>query len=143
MRHDVEKFIIVSMSNFTWQENWHSVTNHEAHQITGSTNSPGLVYQYPVTALPSQLQAMPGIYAAYCSGYCSTYVSPENVTVGGELLVAREDQGTGKGYVYLFGCSGSDVCFAGPYKPYDGHHYDTCSGVPTDKLFGKIPPNKA
>ncbi len=130
------------MSLPLWQSNWHPVTNHEAHQITGSSETPGLVYPYPLDALPTSLQKLPGIYASFVSGYLHPYTTPEDVMAKGEVLVARTDEGLGKGYVWLFGISGSGVYTAGPYKPYDGHHFETASGVPTDKLFGQVPQPK-
>src|SRR5262245_59271963 len=109
--------------------NWTPVTNTEANQITCSTYTPGVAYTYPTSALPAPLQKLPGLSEAYISGYCSTYKDANDVEVRGEVVVARND-GTGKAYAYVFGVSGSSVCFAGPFKPYDGHHYDMNAGVP-------------
>ena len=122
--------------------NWTPVTNSEAHQMTCSTYTPGIVNPYPITALPAPLQNLPGLSQAYISGYCSTYKDKEDVEVRGEILAARYD-GTGKGYVWFFGVnSDSSVCFAGPEKPREGHYYATGDGVPVEKLFGKARPPK-
>lgn len=127
------------MSNNSWRKDWHKIRNEKAHEITGSTSSPGEVHQIDVSQLPSQLQNLPGIRTAYVSGYCEPYKSPEKVTVQGELVAERTDSGLGKGYVYHFGVSGSGVYFNGPYKPYDGHHFSPSSPTPLDLLFGKAP----
>jgi len=118
--------------------NWTPVTNTEANQITGSTYTPGFTYSYETSSLPSPLQKLPGLKEAYVSGYCETYKDVKDVEVRGELAVARHD-GTGKAYVYFFAVSFSAVYFAGPYKPRDGHSYDTASGVSIEKLFGVSP----
>ena len=118
----------------TWNSKWCKIVNQEAHQITGSFNN---VCPYPINKLPSQLQNMCGISEAYISGSFSGSETPEGITIGGELLVTRIDNGLGKGYVYFFGISGSNVYFSGPYKPYDGHYFNTGSSVPVNKLFGK------
>ena len=130
------------MSNTTWREDWHPVTNTEAHQITSYTSSPGVVYPHPITALPSPIQKLPGLYEAYISAYQSTYKSPEAVSIQGEIVAARTGEGTGKGYVYLFGVSSTGIYFNGDYKPPDGHYFDPAQGVPVDKLFGKIQRNE-
>lgn len=77
-----------------------------------------------------------GRYEVYASGYCRTYKDEKEVAVLGEMVAARQD-GTGQGYVYFVGLSATQPCFAGPYKPYDGHYFDTTVGVPVDKLFGQ------
>jgi len=118
--------------------NWTHITNSEARQLTACTVTPGEVFSYETSALPQQLQALPGLYEAYVSGYCSTYKDVSNVDVLGEIVAARSD-GMGKGYAYFFGVSGTEVCFAGPYKPRDGHYYSTTDPVPVEKLFGHSP----
>ena len=127
------------MARDQWRPEWHLISNSEAHAVTGSTMSAGSVYPYPVTSLPSQLQKLPGLSAAYISGYATSSISPEGVAVLGELAAVREDQGTGKGYVYVFGTSGSNVYFNGPYKFFNGHHFQNVGSVPIEKLFGNVP----
>lgn len=126
------------MAYSPYSPNWTPITNTEAQQLTGCTVTPGSAYSYPVSALPLPLQTLPGLYEAYASGYCNSYVDAKEVAVLGELVAARE-HGTGKGYVYFIGLSASQACFAGPYKPYDGHYYSVSDGVPIDKLFGHSP----
>lgn len=126
------------MNNTEWNSKWHKITNQQAHQITGSLEHPGVVYPYPTSSLPSKLQRISGLYEAYVSSFLTQSLSPEDIEVGGELLVTRIDGSIGKGYVFLFGVSGSNVYFNGPYKPYEGHHFDTGSAVPIGKLFGQV-----
>jgi hypothetical protein len=122
--------------------NWTPVTNTEAHQITGSTYSPGISYSYPVSALPAPLQKLPGLKEAFISGYCETYKDVKDVEVQGEIIAARHD-GTGKAYAYFFGVSASSVYFAGPYKQFDDHYYATSRAVPVERIFGASPkPNE-
>lgn len=123
-----------------WRPEWHKVTNTEAHQVTGSTQTPGQVFPYPTGDLPTQLQKLPGLYASYISGYATQSISPENVTVLGEVAAVRADEGKGKGYVWAFGVSGSGVYVNGPYKFFDGHHFSDTASVPVEKLFGNVPP---
>jgi len=58
----------------------------------------------------------------------------------GEVAALRSDQGIGKVYVWVFGLSGSGVYFNGPYKYLEGHHFTDTGSIPSDKLFGNIPP---
>lgn len=119
---------------------WTPVTGAQAHDLTCSTFTPGVVYPAATSSLPAPLQRMPGVYSAYRSGYCETYKDRHDVAVQGELIVARSGEGTGKGYVYFFGVSESTVQFAGPYKPYGDRYFDPALGVPVEKLFGVSPP---
>ena len=98
------------------------------------------LYPYDIRKLPLQLQKLPGLYAAYISGYSTESISPEGVTVLGEVAAVRADEGIGKGYVWVFGASGSGVYINGPYKYFDGHHFQDTGSVPVDKLFGNVPP---
>jgi hypothetical protein len=130
---------VMSKKKDVWRPEWHEVTNAEAHQVTGSTLTPSQVFPYPTGNLPVQLQKLPGLYGAYISGYATGSISPENVTVLGEVVAVREDEGMGKGYVWAFGVSGSGVYVNGPYKFFDGHHFADTASVPVDKLFGNVP----
>jgi hypothetical protein len=122
-----------------WRSEWHEVTNTEAHQITGSTLNPGQVFPFPTSDLPTQLQKLPGLYTSFISGYGTASVSPEKVIVLGEVAAVREGDGKGKGYVWAFGVSGSGVYVNGPYKFFDGHHFDRNGPIPVEKLFGNVP----
>lgn len=128
------------MKEMPWQGNWTEITESLAHEITGSTVNPGKVFSYPISDLPSSLQKLPGLSMAYVSGHLTHSLSPEDIVVQGEVVLSRIDfnAGIGKGYVFPFGISGSKVYFSGPYKPYDGHYFQTGSAVPVEKLFGKV-----
>lgn len=136
----LEGLLHIIMSYDIWRTDWHQITNTEAHAITGSTATPGIVHPYEIQKLPSQLQKLPGLYAAYISGYSTESISPEGVAVLGEVVAARADEGIGKGYVWAFGISGSGVYINGPYKYFDGHHFPDTGSVPIEKLFGNVPP---
>jgi hypothetical protein len=43
------------------------------------------------------------------------------------------------GYVWAFGVSGSGVYINGPYKFFQGHHFNDTGSVPLDKIFGNVP----
>lgn len=124
-----------------WRPQWHRIEPLHATFISSGTNVPGFLYPYPTGYLPPSLQKLPGLKEAFISGYTNWIVSPEDVIVQGEIVAARVDEREkiGKGYVYLFGASDSGVYFNGPYKPWDGHHFDPTGPVPVDKLFGKTP----
>src|SRR5579862_5966396 len=85
--------IVSPMNQDVYRTHWHLVTNSEAHQVTASTAAPGTVYPYEIQKLPSQLQKLPGLYASYISGYSTASISPENVSVLGEIVAVREDEG--------------------------------------------------
>lgn len=122
-----------------WRSEWHQVTNAEAHRVTGSSATPGIVYPYDINHLPVQIQKLPGLYGSFISGYASASISPENVSVLGEVAAVRADSGMGKGYVWVFGVSGSGVYINGPYKFFDNHHFPDTGSVPVDQLFGNVP----
>jgi hypothetical protein len=79
------------------------------------------------------------LYASFISGYVNESVSPEGVAMLGEVAAVREDAGKGKGYVWVFGLSGSNVYVNGPYKYFDGHHFANTGSIPVEKLFGNVP----
>ncbi len=87
------------------------------------------------------MRGMPEIRDCFISGY----VKPEEVQgkmkAIGELLVTRPHDipESGKAYMYLVAIDyNAKPYFLGPFKPYDGHYYEEASGVPVEKLFGKI-----
>ena len=81
---------------------------------------------------------MPGLKDSYISGYCDPILLKEGLSAFGELVVEREDDGVGKGYVFLLARTDTEVFYAGPYKPQEGHHFDPSGGIQLDDLFGKI-----
>lgn len=84
------------MSYLSKHPNWHQITNTEAYQLTACTVSPELVFSYAISALPTSLQKMPGLYEAYASGYRTTYRDIRDMNVQGEFIAARSDDGIGK-----------------------------------------------
>jgi hypothetical protein len=107
--------------------------------LTAITNLPGPVYAMGSDQLPTVLQQLPGVSSYYVSRYGSNPVC-QNVTVGGEMLVARSGQALTKNYQYLFGTSSNgQVCFAGPFKNFEGHHVSSGRQVAISNLFGHTP----
>ena len=121
---------------------WHPVDQVAARELTIATNSPGVVYPMGTTALPEALKGMPGVSSYYVSGYLSPQATPQGLSVGGEMLVARSDGGTTKNYNYLF-VTGSNgvVYFSGPYKGF-GHHVTSGQSIAVNSLFGQTPYSK-
>ena len=124
-----------------WRPEWHKIESLHATFISSGTNVPGFLYSYPTGYLPPSLRKLPGLNQAFISGYTNWIVSPEDVIVQGEIVAVRVDEKErkGKGYVYLFGATNDGIFFNGPYKPRDGHHFDSGAPVPVDKLFGRTP----
>ena len=118
---------------------WTQVTNHEANAITGSTANPGQVFPYDINRLPTSLQQLPGLYAAYITSYVTSSFSPEGMETLGKTAVIREDKGIGKAYVYYAARSGSQVYFTGPEKYFDDHHFPDTGSIPIAKLFDDTP----
>ena len=108
------------------------------HQLTAATAYPGHVYPYPLDALGENMRTdMPGLSAAFVSGYCETSAVRDDFTALGEFAVARTDGDTAKGYNYAFGIStDGDVYYAGPFKDFPEHHWSTSEPIPVEELFG-------
>jgi hypothetical protein len=118
---------------------WHNIDPVAAHALTCATNSPGLVFPMGTNQLPQQLHQMPGVTSYYVSGYTSGVPLPQGVTVGGEMVVARFDNGLTKNYQFVFGTSSNgQVCYAGPFKGF-GHHVSSGQSVAVNSLFGNTP----
>jgi hypothetical protein len=118
---------------------WHQVDPPAANALTAVTNRPGPVYTMGSNQLPTVLQQIPGVSSYFVSGYSSNPIC-QNVTIGGEMLVARSDQALTKNYQYLFGTSSNgQVCFAGPFKNFQGHHISSGQQVEITCLFGHTP----
>ena len=115
---------------------WHPITEEQALKLTACTTSPGQIYPFPISELPSSLQRMPGLTSSFVSGYTSAFVTPDGTTGVGEFVVTREDAGTGKGYNYVLGVSGTGVFFSGPYKHFDKHYFSAGGPIPVGSLFG-------
>jgi hypothetical protein len=119
---------------------WHTIDPRAAEALTSATNSPGLVFPMGTNQLPQQLQRIPGVSSYYVSGYTTGVPQPQSVTVGGEMLVARSDQSLTKNYQFVFGTSSNgQVCYAGPFKDFAGHHVSSGQSVVVSSLFGNTP----
>jgi hypothetical protein len=110
-----------------------------AHLLT-TTATPGVVYPVGTSALPNQLQPIPGINSYFVSQYTTGVQLANNVKAGGEMALLRTDQGIGKGYNFIFGTSSNGlVVFNGPHFNFPAHHFATSSPVDVAKIFGNIP----
>ena len=117
---------------------WHSANSTTVHQITATTSTPGKVFPYPIDALPDGIQEMPGIKDAYISGYCDPVLLKDSLSAIGEIVVEREVEDTGKGYVFAIARTENEVFYTGPYKPRNGHYFKAENGIDLNALFGKI-----
>jgi hypothetical protein len=123
----------------TW---WHAVNESAARALTTITNSPGVVYPIATTELPDKLKPISGVASYYVTGYASPRALKNELTVGGELVVARVDSGTTKNYQFVFATSSDGtVYFTGPYKGF-GHHVASGQSISVNSLFGNTPFSK-
>jgi hypothetical protein len=95
------------------------------------------------TDLPDNLKPISGVASYYVTGYASPQALKDELTVRGELLVARVESGTTKNYQFVFATSSDGTTyFAGPYKEFVGHHVTSGQSVPVNSLFGNTPFSK-
>jgi hypothetical protein len=119
------------------QVKWSPVTSTTAKCLTDLTATPGLVYPVASNAIPDQLKGIPGVVAYYVSSYAQPIPLGQSVTAGGEIAVVRHDGETAKAYNYLFATSSNGlVCYTGPHKDFESHHFATSAPVPIESLFG-------
>jgi hypothetical protein len=123
--------------------NWTQGNGDSVAQLTAVTGDPGHLWPYPVSALPSNIAQ--GFPNAIKDCYISGYVNPREVEGGvkaiGELLITRDHEipESGKAYIYVVAIDEyATPYFRGPYKPYPEHYYNQGSGIPVDKLFGRV-----
>lgn len=80
---------------------------------------------------------MPGLQAAYVSGYENPLLFKEGLSGLGEFATIRQDGEKGKGYNYAFALSGDGkVYYSGPFKDFEDHHWKKNEPVPVESLFG-------
>ena len=131
-----------SLMNPPYYPDWTRANGDAVAQLTAITGDSGQLWPYPVSALPVSIaQGMPGLEKAFISGYLKPQNVPDGLNAIGELLVTRAHDvaESGKAYIYLVGIDQNDTpYFRGPYKPYPEHYYNVDSGVPLDRLFGRI-----
>jgi hypothetical protein len=108
------------------------------HQLTATMHHSGEVFPFPVSALPEGIQKMPGLTESYVSGYVDGKILQPGLTATGELVVNREDRGTGKAYLYSIAKTETDIAFTGPFKPYGERYFNPSEGVDLNAIFGKI-----
>jgi hypothetical protein len=122
---------------------WTPISPPAAEKLTQATSSPGVVFPVATNMLPAGLQAMPGAVSYFVSGYTSPMSLPKGLTAGGEMIVVRTEGDLGKAYNYLFATSNNgQVCFNGPHKHFEGHHFSATSAVNISELFGHHPLTK-
>ncbi len=132
------------MANLYFKD-WKEADSTCLHQLTACTGNPGHLWPYPNDALPENIQCgMAGIRESFISGYYKPELIQSGLSAIAELVVAREDDGQGKGYVWpvAIGADGKVYYQRKPFKPEDGHYFDANKPVPVDMLFGKIPKNQ-
>jgi hypothetical protein len=121
---------------------WYVMDEAAAKALTTVTSSPGTVYPLNTTALPERLKGITGVASYYVSGYVSTQALTQGITVGGEMLVARVDNGTTKNYNFVFATSSNGIAFyTGPFKGF-GHHVVEGQSTHVSSLFGNTPFSK-
>jgi hypothetical protein len=125
---------------------WHSMDELAAQQLVNATQSPGVVFpvELPMSAAPSQFQAIRGVVSYFASNFLNPVVSSNGLTIGGEVVLARTDAELVKNYNYMFATStDAKVHFCGPFKNFDAHHFQSSTPVPVETLFGHSPAGKS
>lgn len=118
---------------------WHKAEFTMAVQLTACTHYPGRLFPCPIDALDSNLANIQGVTNAWISGYAQPTLLTPTISGLGGFVIEREDQGTGKGYVWEFVQDGvGQIWYQGLEKPYPGHHFDPASGINLDQLFGNL-----
>ena len=124
------------MADQTGVLKWHSMDELAASALTAATASPNHVFQVPLSALPSGVQLMPGLLQAYVSHYITTQAAFGAVSAFGELAAVRTESELGKAYNFILGVSSDrNVYFAGPFKDFPAHHFQSSQAVPIAALF--------
>jgi hypothetical protein len=81
---------------------WTVLTDSRAAEaLTGATNSPGVIFPMGTNQVPPAIQQMPGLSSYFVSRYVTAVNAGHGVTAGGEMLVARADEGLTKNYNYV------------------------------------------
>lgn len=118
---------------------WHPIDKAALLELSKCTTSPG-IHQLGTTALPLQIQAMPGAASYFVNAYSNPIDLGNNTIAGGELAVVRNDKGLWKAYNYILASSGDGrIYFNGPYKSFPEHHFESTSSVALENLFGHFP----
>jgi hypothetical protein len=116
---------------------WTPVDQPALTAISNVTSTPGVVYPAATTALPAQLQTIPGVVSYFVSGYTSTVPLSASLTAGAELAVLRTDGNLLKGYRWVVASSANgQVMMNGPHYHSTAHHFPSTAAVPVEQLFG-------
>jgi hypothetical protein len=106
---------------------WHKCDETLSYQLTACTVYPSHVYELPLDVLPENMRTgMPGLSAAFVSGYCTTSAF-ESFTAAGEFAVAASPN------IFLY-------YSAQPHGPFSLEGVRTMcleSAVPDDAYFWK------
>ena len=130
--------MIVIMTDDTL--NWKKCDLNTAEDLLSGTAFPEQVFPLEIKSLPSGIQKMPGLTEAYISGFVEQKDVGSQLTGIGEFVAVRCEGTTGKGYNWGFAVSGDgSVHFAGPFKCFSGHHFNSGDAVPVEKLFNRSP----
>jgi hypothetical protein len=125
---------------------WHRMDELAARELANATQSPNVFYpvQLPLSAAPTNFQAMPGAVSYFASNFLSAVASSQGVTIGGEIVLARTDADLVKAYNFMVATSSDgNVYFSGPYKDFPAHHIQSSSPVIVSSLFGHSPAGKS
>ena len=81
-----------------------------------------------------------GLKNFYISGYIQlerlhTITFNDNLSGVGKFIMEREQEGTGKAYVFEMATDGNFVYYKDIPKPYSGHHFDPKAGIDLNVLF--------
>jgi hypothetical protein len=115
---------------------WNKCDVNTAKCLLAGTDFPGQVFSLDVTGLPPGIQKLPGIKEAYISGLMNPIEVLPSLTGLGEFVAVRYEGTTGKAYNWGFAQSGDgSVLFIGPFKYFEGHHFESGKAVPVEKIF--------
>ena len=83
---------------------------------------------------------MAGIQECFISGYCKPEFFQPGLSGIAELVITRNDNGQGKGYVLPVAITADGKVYyqRKAFKPKDGHYFESSKPVPVEKLFGQI-----
>jgi len=115
---------------------WHSMDEIAARALTAKTQAPDRVFPVPLSGLPVGIQEMAGLVSAYASHYLTTQPVLGGVSAVGEFAAVRTESASAKAYNYVFGVSSDGkVYFAGPFKDFPAHHFQSSQPIPVVSLF--------
>lgn len=128
-----------AMTDNEFFRKWHPIDQGALSYMQQLTTSSG-IHQLGTTALPAQIQQMPGAVSYFVSQYSNSVPLGSNTVAGGEFVVVRTDGETWKAYNYIFASSADQrVYFNGPFKSFPEHHFSSTSQVALESLFGHTP----